>query len=239
MASRPPADAMRALDDLAQRYDLTPDAASRFAALLGALAAEPDPHTGFPIEDAIDLHIADSLSGLDVADLRSASRLADVGSGAGFPGLPLAIALPAARVDLIESASRKAAVMERLAAAAKVANARVLAARVEEVASGDGRGAYDAVTARAVGALAVLVEYAAPLLAPGGVLVAWKGERQGGEEESGGAAAEQVGLTVTAILPVRPYEASRNRHLHVYTKTGPTPDRLPRRPGMAAKRPLA
>ena len=111
--------------------------------------------------------MADSLSGLEVEDLVRARRIADLGAGAGFPGLVLAIALPAARVDLIESAGRKTAVIDRLIQAAKVSNARSVTARAEEwarlpVALGGGREAYDAVCARAVASLAVLVEYAAP-----------------------------------------------------------------------------
>ncbi len=86
------------------------------AALLDALAAEPDPPTTIREPSrALDEHLADSLSGLEVPELRAAARIADIGSGAGFPGLPLALALPAARVDLIESAARKAEVIERLA----------------------------------------------------------------------------------------------------------------------------
>ena len=106
-----------------------------------------------------------------------------MGAGAGFPGLVLAVALPRTRVDLIESVGRKAAVIDRLIQAAKVDNARSVVARAEEwarlpVALGGGREAYDAVTARAVAALPVLVEYAAPLLRASGVLVAWKGARR-------------------------------------------------------------
>ena len=90
------------------------------------------------------------------------------------------MALPSTEVDLIESAGRKTAVAARLAQAADVANARPVTARAEEWAGlppglGGGREAYDVVTARAVAPLAVLVEYAAPLLRAGGVLVAWKG----------------------------------------------------------------
>src|SRR5690606_5065844 len=96
-------------------------------ALLDALAAEPDPHTTIRDRDeAVALHLADSLAGLEVEALRSARRLADVGAGAGFPGLPLAVALPDAEVDLIESARRKCAVIDRLAAAAGPENARAI-----------------------------------------------------------------------------------------------------------------
>jgi len=188
--------------------------------------------------------VADSLSGLEVSDLSSARRIADIGAGAGFPGLVLAIALPRAQVDLIESAGRKTAVMDRLIQAVGLGNARSITARAEDYARqpaavGGGREAYDAVTARAVGPLAVLVEYAAPLLRDGGVLVAWKGARDADEEQAGAAAAERVGMGAEAVLPVQPYPDSSNRHLHVFRKTAPTPPEFPRRAGMARKRPLA
>ena len=214
------------------------------ARLLEALAAEPDPHTTVSDPDsAADVHVADALSGLEVPELAAARRIADVGAGAGFPGLVLAIALPRASVDLIESAGRKTAVTDRLIQAASISNARTVHARAEEWAAvppalGGGREAYDAVTARAVGPLAVLAEYAAPLLRADGVLVAWKGERDPAEEAAGAAAAEQLGLAVEEVLPVQPFPTSERRHLHVMRKISPTPPGFPRRPGMARKRPL-
>ena len=119
-----------------------------------------------------------------------------------------------------------------------------MTARAEEWAAtpaalGGGAGAYDAVTARAVAALPVLVEYAAPLLRMDGVLVAWKGARSGEEEASGAAAAAALGLAAEDALRVEPFEGARERHLHVFRKISPTPERFPRRPGMAAKRPVA
>jgi 16S rRNA (guanine527-N7)-methyltransferase len=213
--------------------------------LLEALAAEPDPHTTVSDpEAALEVHVADSLSGLEVSALASARRIVDIGAGAGFPGLVLAIALPRAQVDLVESVGRKTAVMDRLIQAAEVANARSITARVEDYgrvpgALGGGREAYDAVTARAVGSLAMLVEYAAPLLRSDGVLVAWKGARNEAEEAAGAAAAEKVGMAVKEVLPVTPYPGSKRRHLHVYRKIAPTPPEFPRRAGMARKRPLA
>jgi 16S rRNA (guanine527-N7)-methyltransferase len=207
--------------------------------LLEALAAEPDPPTTVraPVA-AADVHVADSLSGLEVPELRAARFVADLGAGAGFPGLVLALELPDARVDLIEANRRKCEVIERLAAAAGVVNARALAVRAEDWARGEGVSAYDVVTARAVASLAVLVEYAAPLLVSGGVLVAWKGARDALEEATGEEAARAVGLALDRVLPVQPFPASRDRHLHVYRKVAPTPERFPRRAGMAAKRPL-
>jgi 16S rRNA (guanine527-N7)-methyltransferase len=213
--------------------------------LLEALAAEPDPYTTVSDpEAALEVHVADSLSGLEVPELAGAGRIADIGAGAGFPGLVLAIAIPRAQVDLIESAGRKTAVIDRLIQAAELGNARSVRARVEDYARvpaalGGGREAYDAVTARAVGPLGVLVEYAAPLLRVDGVLVAWKGARDASEEGAGAAAAEKVGMAVREVVPVQPYPSSENRHLHVYRKIAPTPEGFPRRAGMARKRPLA
>lgn len=182
--------------------------------------------------------MADSLSGLAVPGIREAAAIADLGSGAGFPGLALAIALPRARVDLVEATARKCEVIERLASAAGLRNARALPTRSETWARGEGHEAYDVVVARAVASLAVLVEYAAPLLRRGGALVAWKGARDEMEERAGRQAAEIVGLRADDVLAVQPFAAARARHLHVYAKGEATPARFPRRPGVATKRPL-
>jgi 16S rRNA (guanine527-N7)-methyltransferase len=187
----------------------------------------------------VDVHVADSLSGLAIPELARAATIADIGAGAGFPGLALAAALPAASVSLIESTERKCEVIARLADAARVGNATPVPTRAEEWAAGDGAGRYDVVTARALASLAVLVEYAAPLLVAGGVLVAWKGARDPEEEAAGAAAAALVGLRPRDPVAVRPFKGSRERNLFVYEKVAPTPERFPRRPGMATKRPLA
>jgi 16S rRNA (guanine527-N7)-methyltransferase len=232
------------VETLVARYRLGAAGAGQIERILAALAAEPDPHTTVSEpQAALEVHVADGLSGLEVPELARARRIADIGSGAGFPGLALAVALPQAQVDLVESAGRKTAVVDRLIQAGDVSNARSITTRAEKFASvphslGGGRDAYDAVTARAVGSLAVLVEYAAPLLREDGVLVAWKGARDANEEAAGAGAARQVGLAAADVLPVQPFEASENRHLHVFRKISPTPPGFPRRPGMARKRPL-
>jgi 16S rRNA (guanine527-N7)-methyltransferase len=187
--------------------------------------------------EAWKVHVDDSLSGLEVEDLATASRIADIGSGAGFPGLPLAVALPSARVELIESVGRKCDFIRLAIEHAGIANAEVANARSEELASGEEREAFDAVTARAVGRLSTLAELASPLLRNGGVLVAWKGRRDGDEEEELARAAEGLAMEPGPILAVGPYAGSRHRHLHVLHKRGTTPADLPRRPGMAKKRP--
>ena len=116
---------------------------------------------------------------------------------------------------------------------------RVVCERAEDWArEGGGREAYDAVTARAVGRLSTLAELASPLLRDGGVLVAWKGRRDEAEEAEMGRASKGTGMEVVEVRWVGPYAGSRNRHLHLLRKVAPTPDTLPRRAGMAKKRPL-
>jgi len=188
-------------------------------------------------ERAWRVHVEDSLTGLEVTALRKAIRIADVGSGAGFPGLVLAALLPDAKIDLIESVGRKCEFIQRAIDAAGIANARAINSRSEDLAAGEGREAYAAVTARAVGRLSTLAELASPLLEEGGVLVAWKGKRDADEEAQLANAAEALAMRPEEIRHVGPYAGSEHRHLHVLRKAGPTPGGLPRRPGMAKKRP--
>jgi 16S rRNA (guanine527-N7)-methyltransferase len=215
----------------------TPEARAALERVLELLAADRASLSSVPAPDAWQVHVADSLSGLGVAELAAARSICDVGSGAGFPGLVLAAMLPDARVDLVESVGRKAEFIERAAADAGIGNARAVNARAEEWAAGEGREAYDAVTARAVGRLSTLAELASPLLRPGGVLVAWKGRRDEDEEAELERAAPQLAMAPVEVRWVGPYAGSRNRHLHVLRKAGETPPDLPRRPGMAKKRP--
>jgi 16S rRNA (guanine527-N7)-methyltransferase len=188
-------------------------------------------------ERAWQVHVADSLTGLEVGELVAAHRIADIGSGAGFPGLVLAIALPDWQVDLIESVGRKCEFIQRAIDAAGIPNATVINARSEGLAAGERREAYEAVTARAVGRLSTLAELASPLLKENGVLVAWKGKRDPDEEQQLEQAAEQLAMHPELILDVGDRAGSKHRHLHVIRKLGPTPSELPRRPGMAKKRP--
>jgi 16S rRNA (guanine527-N7)-methyltransferase len=212
-------------------------------AIVDAVAGDPRAPSGVRDPGAAwRVHIADSLAGLEYRELREASAIADLGAGAGFPGLPLAAVLRGARVDLIEATTRKCEYMRRVIRAARIANARVICGRSEEWAAegppDGGREIYDAVAARAVGRLSTLAELASPLLVEGGVLVAWKGRRDSDEEAELRRAVARVGMGPEEVRWVGPYAGSRNRHLHLLRKHGPTPAGLPRRPGMAKKRPF-
>jgi 16S rRNA (guanine527-N7)-methyltransferase len=226
--------------ELARRFNLDDDVGFRLDDLLDALAAEPDPPTTIRDRaDAIERHLADSLEALSIPGVREAARIADIGAGAGFPGLALAVALPDAEVDLIESVRRKCQVIERLAAAAEATRARAVPVRVEDWAVERGREHYDVVTARAVASLPVLLEYAAPLLVRGGTFIAWKGKPDTAEEGVAASVASILGLEGVGVRHVTPFEGARDRNLHVYRKVKSTPDWVPRRPGIALKRPLA
>ncbi len=189
--------------------------------------------------DAIDVHLRDSLSGLSAAPLLEADEVVDIGSGAGFPGLPLALALPEKSFTLVDSVARKADFMRSAADALGLGNVTVIATRSEELAAGSGREAFQCVTARAVAPLSVLAELASPLLTEGGTLVAWKGDREFEEEDALIRVGPRLAMMQTGRVEVVPFPGSRTRNLYLVTKTGPTPEGLPRRPGMARKRPMS
>jgi 16S rRNA (guanine527-N7)-methyltransferase len=224
-----------AIARLLQTRALSQDLAPRFHGLVDLLAGSDAPTAVRDPRAVVDVHVADSLIALDVPEVRQARRIADLGSGAGLPGLALALAQPAAQVTLVESQRRKCDFLERAISALSLTNAAVVCARAEELGAD---AAFDVVTARALASLPVLCEYAAPLLEQGGVLVAWKGAVDPAEEGDGLAAAAALGLARATVWRVEPYDGSERRTLHIFRKVAPTPPGYPRRPGMAVKRPL-
>jgi 16S rRNA (guanine527-N7)-methyltransferase len=224
-------------DRLGARYGLLPAQLSQLQELLLALAEDEHAPTAVrELDHAVDVHVADSLVAMDVEAIRTASKIADLGAGAGFPGLVLAVALPSAELTLVESQRRKCEFLERACAAASVENARVVSARVEEWREGISRN--DVVVARALAPQPVVLEYAAPLLSPGGLLVDWRGRRNREEEAAAHDAAGLLGLRLCGIRHTEPYKGALHHHLHLYEKVAETPARFPRRVGVARKRPL-
>ncbi|MGO9819684.1 MAG: 16S rRNA (guanine(527)-N(7))-methyltransferase RsmG [Solirubrobacteraceae bacterium] len=225
------------IEALGQRYGLAESELRQLRALVDRVATDSEAPTSVTDRDRIVRdHVGDSLVALELPEVRAATTLADLGSGAGFPGLPLAIALTQSAISLVESNGRKCAFMARTAAACAIANAFVVNARAEEWQAG--LATCDVVVARALAPLAVVAEYAAPLLRPGGTLVVWRGRRDPGDEAAGARAAALLGLDPLPPVPVQPYIGARHRHLHPLVKVAETPDRFPRRPGVARKRPL-
>jgi 16S rRNA (guanine527-N7)-methyltransferase len=192
----------------------------------------------------VEVLLGDALALLDVPQLleRADASWLDLGAGAGIPGIPLAVALPCAELTLLESAAKKCVFLQAAVAAAGLkARAHVMNARSEHYAAPGqpGREAFAVVLARAVAPLPVLLELAAPLLAPGSVLLASKTSRALAAEWSGGeAVAKLCGLAPGPVVPL-PRSPLGESVCVVYEKVAETPDRVPRRPGVAGKRPLA
>jgi 16S rRNA (guanine527-N7)-methyltransferase len=218
-------------------------ARTQIEAVVDLLAAEPSaPSAVRDPDQAWRVHVADSLTGLLVGELRRAAAIADIGAGAGFPGIVLAVVLEQASVDLVESSRRKCDFIRRGIEAAGITNARVVCERAERWGAArppeGGREAYDAVTARAVGSLAAVAELASPLLHEGGLLIAWKGRRDREEEKQLDRAASTLAMKPAEVVPIAARPGARHRHLHLVRKAGPTPEWLPRKAGMAKKRPF-
>jgi 16S rRNA (guanine527-N7)-methyltransferase len=226
-----------ALTELARRFALPAGAPGQLAVLLTLLTKDPLAPTS--VRDparAIDDHLADSLVALELERVRGAGSIADLGAGAGLPGLALAIARPETSVALVESNRRKCEFIARAAAACGLSNATVVPTRAE--AWFEGRERFELVTARALAPVPVVAEYAAPLLRLGGALLVWRGRPDPAEEAAARTASTELGLDYEAPRSVEPYSGAVQRHLQLLIKTSPTPPRFPRRPGVARKRPL-
>jgi 16S rRNA (guanine527-N7)-methyltransferase len=229
----PPAE----LRALGSRYGLPEAAVDQLRQLMELVEADPVAPTAVrDPQGVLRQHIADSLVALELSALASPGSVVDLGSGAGFPGLVLAIARPSSNLVLLESSARKCAFIERAVAACSVSNVEVVHARTEAWPQGIGR--FDAATARALAPLPVVLEYAAPLLRRGGSVIAWRGRRDRAVELAAGVAGAELGLELGEVRRVVPFPGAEHRHLHVATKVAETPPRFPRRAGVAAKRPL-
>ncbi len=182
-------------------------------------------------------HFLDSLS-VAPALAPTAVSLLDIGSGAGFPGLPLKIARPALRVTLIDSTGKKVEFLNHVIAELNLRGATALHARAEELAHDPAqREKYDAAVARAVAELATLLEYALPFVRVGGVFVAQKGVEVAEEVRRAAPALKELGGRLRAVTPVQ-LPGLEPRHLIVVDKVAATPGKYPRAAGAPRKKPL-
>jgi 16S rRNA (guanine527-N7)-methyltransferase len=183
-------------------------------------------------------HVVDSLAAVPVLHERGIDRFVDLGSGGGYPGIPLAAAVPAARALLIDPVGKKARFLGAAIEAARIGTvAEAAAVRAETLASDPRhRGRWPAVTARAVGSLPELVELAFPLLEPGGLLVAWKRGDLRGELDAATSAAAALGGGSFEIRRVR-VTGLETHCLVLATTRGRAPDAYPRDPAVRRRRP--
>ncbi len=191
-----------------------------------------------PAEIALKHHL-DSLTLLTALPEIKRQRLLDVGTGAGFPGLPVAIALPQLRVTLLDATAKKLRFIEAAGETLGLENIRVVHARAEEAGRNDAhRGTYDFVTARAVVRMPALMEYTLPLAKRGGMVIAMKGEAASQEMESAKRAIAALGGELSAIEEIRLPRLDKPRHLVIVSKAGKTPRRYPRKAGTPTRNPI-
>lgn len=184
-------------------------------------------------------HFLDSFSCiLALRDLPPKS-LIDIGTGAGFPGIPLKIVFPKMRLTLVESVSKKANFCHHMVETLGLEGVTVLSDRAEEVGQAvDHRQKYDWAVARAVASLPVLVEYLLPLVRVGGRILAQKGESAHAEAHESERALALLGGRLRQLLPVTLPGVVEERFLVVIDKIAATPPLYPRRTGIPAKKPL-
>jgi 16S rRNA (guanine527-N7)-methyltransferase len=190
--------------------------------------------------EAVRRHILDSLAALATLREMGADALVDLGSGGGYPGLPLAVALPARRALLVDSVAKKAGFLEAAVTANGLAPAvEAFAGRAETLADDRRhRQRWPAVTVRALGSLAEVAELGLPLLAPDGVLVVWKRGDVAAEIEAAGSAISVCGGGPARIVAVDPRLGLDDHLLIVVVKRRPTPAGYPRDPAERRRRPL-
>lgn len=188
-------------------------------------------------KDFIIKHFIDSLAGAPF--LRPQGRLIDIGSGAGFPGVPLKIYYPQLEVCLVESVGKKAEFIETAGNALGLKGISVVNARAEEVGRDSNfREKFDFAVCRAVSELTVIAEYCLPLVKLGGSFLAYKGDKAEEELSRAGVALELLGGTVEQVHKIELPFLGDPRTLIEVRKSQPSPEKYPRRTGVPAKRPL-
>jgi 16S rRNA (guanine527-N7)-methyltransferase len=185
-------------------------------------------------------HFLDSLSCLNVLKEPAPTRLIDIGTGAGFPGIPLKIALPNLRLTLVESVGKKADFCRHIVQVLGLEQVEVLQSRAEELGlDRSHREHYDWVVARAVAAMPILMEYLLPLARVGGAILAQKGESGPAETHSADRAIQILGGKIRKLVKINLPGIVEDRYLVVVDKVAATPPGYPRRVGLPSKKPIS
>ena len=190
-------------------------------------------------EDVAVKHIIDSLMAYDAARFDGARTLIDVGTGAGLPGIPLAVYAPHLTVTLLDSLNKRVRFLTEVTAAMGLQNVRCIHARAEEAArTAEHRAAYDIAVSRAVARLPVLLEYTLPFVRVGGTLLALKGRAYAAEQKAAWRAAEVLGGGRIMARPVHLPGLDDVRVILTVTKERQTPAAYPRGGGAPTRRPI-
>lgn len=196
--------------------------------------------TGITERSAVyEKHFYDSLTLAKAMDFSSVKSLADIGSGAGFPSIPLAIAFPHLKVTIVDALAKRIKFLEEVAARLGLSRVNALHGRAEDVARLKAhRDQYDVVTARAVARLAVLNEFCLPFVRVGGTFIAMKGSDVGEELTESKYSADKLGAKLLRVDKLQLPSEGADRHLVLMTKTSMTPAVYPRKAGTPLKSPL-
>jgi len=193
-------------------------------------------------EEIEQKHFADSLTGLLALDdrrLKQHLEIADIGTGAGFPGLPIKIVLPHIHLTLIDSTAKKALFVNHVISRLGIEGAEFVTGRAEDIARNRSyRERFDVVLSRAVARLNTLAELCLPLCKTGGQLIAYKKGDQNQELAAGAVAIRSMGGEAVSVLPVSIAGLADGRYLVSVQKARVTPETYPRRPGIPGKNPL-
>ena len=221
--------------------ELTPPQLDQFALYMDMLLRWRKRFNLTAISDPREIvlkHFADSLSVVPHID-RDAQSLIDVGTGAGFPGVPLAIALPSLRVTLLDAVNKRVGFLNSVVEELRLGGVRAIHARAEDAAHTDEhREAYDLAVSRAVAALPVLTEYALPFVRPGGRFIAMKGPNVRGELDSAAGALSLLSGEAAPPISVEIPHSDITHSLVIVSKLSHTPPRFPRKASQIAKRPI-
>lgn len=191
-------------------------------------------------DEALQKHIADSLSCDFMEEYEAAENVIDIGTGAGFPGVPLAIVSPDKKFTLVDSLNKRLRIIDELTGELGIKNITTVHGRAEDVGkSKEHREQYDICVSRAVAGLDVLCEWCLPLVKKGGYFVAYKGENVSRETEDAANAIKLLGGKIAEIRKVQTEEESISGHVLVMIKkVKNTPSKYPRQAGQARKNPL-
>lgn len=229
---------MAAFARLAEQAALDASQVNQLEALCGMILASPHNLTAYDsAEQIVDGLFLDALAGASLVGGFS-GRIVDVGTGAGIPGLPLAIVFRERRFLLIDSSRKKSDFVREAVAALGLENVEVLTARVEDAARDSAlRGQFGIAVAKAVAPVRVLVEWLVPMLRPDGHAVCWKGPAARGEIDEASAALAALGAVVDEMRPYR-LAGTDERALVVIRRSGALPSQYPRKAGTASRQPL-
>ncbi len=189
-------------------------------------------------EEVVLKHFVDSLSIVNILDMSAECTVVDVGTGGGFPGIPLKIAFPSIKLTMIDSLDKRITFLNNVIKELSLTNTCAIHTRAEEYGHTRARNSFDVCVTRAVSNLSVISEYCLPLVKPGGCFIAYKSNTIEEEIDKYEIAVEELGGAIDDVAIFELPDSDIKRSLCLIYKDGDTPKKYPRRNGIPLKRPL-